>query len=290
MQGRLMKRGVIIFLSLVAISHVYSQILAEKVDTIPNAVKNYDAVFNRLIKEKSTDNSLLRDYRLELNYKTVARPMRLRKNTFQKGNVIIKSPFIQGCQLYPDNNHVVPGLTLKINQSLNGNFSFIQDYYYQSEPYRFSNQLAFSAISRRETYIGIGNLQIVNPQLNYNPTEWMRLSGGVYGAKVNFDGRPYNDFGYNGSVKFVPFDAIRINLYGQYSASGGDNLKSMQNRGSVNAGSPSMYMFPQTSFGGALEFKVNDKFGIEGGLMRQLNPFNGKWVNVPFISPVIYAK
>jgi hypothetical protein len=49
-------------------------------------------------------------------------------------------------------------------------------------------------------------------------------------------------------------------------------------------------MYPQTSYGGSVEFKVTDSWGVMTGMEREFDPFRGKWVNRPFIFPVFYGK
>lgn len=44
---------------------------------------------------------------------------------------------------------------------------------------------------------------------------------------------------------------------------------------------------PNTNYGGAAEFKINNNVSVQGGVKRELNPMSGKWRNVPFLSPVI---
>lgn len=258
-------------------------------DSIPLAIKQYDTLFNQLINEKNQQRTLHRDYRLGVNYNSNKYLPLLRENLhIQQAD--FPTPTLQNCQATIDEFIIQPKQNLAYNQTLHSSFSFIYDYNNYYRHYNLSDKLTISSSNNRSSYLGIGNQQIVNPQLSYSPVSWLQLSGGIYGAKNNFSGISFNNFGYNVAVKFIPIDAIRINIYGQYSASGRDKLKNMQNKGCVNAGSPMMYLYPQTSFGGSLEFKINDKFGAEVGIMRELNPFNGKWVNTPFVAPLIYSK
>ena len=46
----------------------------------------------------------------------------------------------------------------------------------------------------------------------------------------------------------------------------------------------------QRYYGGTIEVKITDRFGLEGGMERHLDPFSGKWKNTPVIRPVFYAK
>lgn len=156
--------------------------------------------------------------------------------------------------------------------------------------YKFSSGLGLadnvwiSTSSGHTTYPTLGENRVINANLNYRPANWLIISGGVYGAKYShiyggLQNRYYNDVGANAHVKFIVHDRIRFNVFGQYSAYGDKNRIS----------GPMMHMYPQTYYGGSIEVKVTDKFGVEGGLIRELNPFNGKWVNRPFIAPVFYG-
>ncbi|MDR2955884.1 MAG: hypothetical protein LBV43_12465 [Prevotella sp.] len=154
---------------------------------------------------------------------------------------------------------------------------FANDYSYYSGM-DLSDDLWFTSSSIQRTYPLLGSVRSVNLNLNYQPTEWLVISGGTYGAKYHLGGNAYNDVGANGALKFILHDRVRVNGYGQYSV----NQKTNHVQG------PMMGMFPQTYYGGSLELKITEKFGVEGGIIRELNPFNGKWVNRTFIAPVFY--
>lgn len=156
---------------------------------------------------------------------------------------------------------------------------FANDYSYYSG-LGISNQLWMSSSSIQKTYPTLGAIRNVNLQLNYQPTDWLIISGGPYGAKYNLNGNSFNDVGANGNVKFILHDRIRLNGYGQYSVNGKRN----------NIHGDMIGMFPQTYYGGSIELKITEKFGVEGGVIRELNPFNGKWENRTFFAPVFYTK
>ena len=111
-------------------------------------------------------------------------------------------------------------------------------------------------------------------------TDWLSVGAGPYASKYSLYGINSNDVGINGSIKFKLTDNISINGYGQYSAYAKQN----------NVYGPLMNMYPTTYFGGTLEYKITGKFGIEAGIVRELNPFNGKWENKPYFAPVFYTK
>jgi hypothetical protein len=158
-------------------------------------------------------------------------------------------------------------------------YPFADDYSYYSGMY-VSDGVWLTSSSARQTYPTIGAVRTVNMRFNYRPADWLVISGGPYASKYALYGANYNDIGAGGSMKFILHDRVRLNGYGQYSARGKHN----------GVGGPMMGMYPQTYYGGTIELKISGKFGIEGGIIRELNPFNGKWVNRLYIAPVFYSK
>jgi hypothetical protein len=158
-------------------------------------------------------------------------------------------------------------------------YPFANDYSYYSGMY-VSDGAWLSSSSIQNAYPTIGAVRTVNMRFNYQPADWLVISGGPYGSKYALYGANYNDAGVGGSMKFILHDRVRINGYGQYSVRGKHN----------GVAGPMMGMYPQTYYGGTIELKISEKFGIEGGIIRELNPFNGKWVNRPYIAPVFYSK
>ena len=156
-------------------------------------------------------------------------------------------------------------------------YPFANDYRYYSGM-AISERAWISSSSRQDTYPIVGGARTVNMQFNYQPADWFIISAGPYAAKYALYGNQYNDVGVGGSAKFILNDRIRINAYGQYSPH-----SKHRNIGSYMSG-----MYPQTYYGGTLELKITEKFGIEGGIMREINPFNGKWENRPYFAPVFY--
>lgn len=90
----------------------------------------------------------------------------------------------------------------------------------------------------------------------------------------------YNDFTINASSYISLFDNFGINVYGRYSTQAMNN---------INAGSiPYSPFEPYSYYGGSLEYKITDKFGIEVGMLRQYNTWRRKWENVYFAAPKFY--
>lgn len=180
----------------------------------------------------------------------------------------------------PLNEYTGPPLT----PSLLTRDPFVNDYSFYSG-HSISDNAWWSSSSVQKTYPGLGAIRTVNFTVSYQPASWLVVSGGAYGSKYNhnlgLDGkRMFNDIGAYGSLKFILHDRIRLNAYGQYSAYGDKN----------GIRGPMMNMYPQTYYGGSIELKITEKFGVEGGVIRELNPLNGKWENRTFVAPVFYGK
>lgn len=189
----------------------------------------------------------------------------------------------------PLNTYVGPPLTT--DYVLNPHFPYADNYTYAGL-WGISDRAWATSLSTNNRYPSIGRMRSVDIQLNYKLTDWMYVSGGAYASKYAVDASIYkaytmrndnhtthlNDWGVNSSMKFILSDRVRFNAYGQYSINADKN----------KLGGPLMDMYSQTYYGGTIEVKITDKFGIEGGMLRELNPFTGKWVNKPIIMPVFY--
>lgn len=158
-------------------------------------------------------------------------------------------------------------------------YPFANDYSYYSGMI-LADEAWLSSSSIQNTYPSIGAVRSVSMYFNYQPTDWLIISAGPYASKYALYGGNFNDIGAGGNMKFILSDRIRINARGQYSVRGKHN----------GVEGPMMGMYPQTYYGGTLELKITEKFGIEGGVIRELNPFNGKWVNRTYFAPVFYKK
>ena len=122
---------------------------------------------------------------------------------------------------------------------------------------------------RPQTYYG-GNVQ-------FTIFDRLDIKTGVYGANYSISGRRNNDFGFNADVGFWLTDRLKIAGMGQYSLNN-----------SYGAMSQGMGMYPQSYYGGYLEFKVNDNWGVRGGGQRQFDIRKGKWVTIPYFEIVSY--
>lgn len=90
----------------------------------------------------------------------------------------------------------------------------------------------------------------------------------------------YNDFSINASSYIPVSENFGVNVYGSYALNAINNA----NAGSV----PYSPFAPSSYYGGSVEYKISDKFGIEAGMLRQYNPWKRKWENVYFAAPKFY--
>lgn len=160
------------------------------------------------------------------------------------------------------------------------------------DSYSAGDDLSLSTESYRESQLGLGSTQLVSFNLNYQVTDWLSMTSGIYGSKSDMpavangmlDRATFNSLGINTSFRLKLHEKIYLRAYGQYSIYSG-NLRGRN----INPMSSIMNIYPGTYYGGGVEYKINKNFGVEGGMMRELNPFTGKWQNRPYIMPVIYS-
>jgi len=147
-----------------------------------------------------------------------------------------------------------------------------------------TNQFIFNDVSSISTthiqsnFIGLGGLNLIQANYNINIDDRVIFSPGIYTAKFNIYNDFLNDAGLNGNIKILLSNRININLFGQYSI--------RENTISISPFISPLY--PHSNFGGALEFKVNDNWGLMMGAENEYDVFLRKWVTRPFIMPVFY--
>lgn len=166
-----------------------------------------------------------------------------------------------------------------INTNLINKHLPLQNDYNLRASYSIGNNLSINTQSYNKEYMHLGGIRTVGGQLMYQPTEWLSISGGPYVSKYMINQGIYNDFGFSGALQIKLSDNVYINGYGQYS------VNAQRNR----IGGPMSSMFNPTYYGGTMEFKINENWGIEAGLIRELNPWTGKWENQPVIAPKYYG-
>ena len=113
---------------------------------------------------------------------------------------------------------------------------------------------------------------------NYQVTDRLSLSTGTYYSQYTLPYHSYEDYGVNGRLGYQVNDHIKLNVMGGRSLKGEEFL------------SPTMKINPNAYYGGSMEFMFNNNFGVESGIIRELDMWTGKWTNKPFIMPIIHIK
>ena len=147
---------------------------------------------------------------------------------------------------------------------------------------RLNNKSWISTARTNDFYYSLGVVGMASGSYNYLLGDYAMLSVGSYLTKYNIHHNFYNGAGVNGNFRVSLTERIFINAFGQYS------LTDKQSNG-LN---PYSMMYPTTNFGGSVEIKVTDKWGINAGMVREwvFDPWkgSGRWENRPFITPVFY--
>lgn len=249
---------------------VYGQDSTE--DSIP-PIRDVDAL-NKLDKLMKTD---LRKERLN-NYLDIDHSSEYAVSNFKPSLNLTEKSKIDTLDLKLPPLKVYYYPTIDTNP-INMHYPFANDYNL-SAAYKLSDKAWLATNSNNITYPTLGVTRTVNARLGYDVTDWLSISGGTYVSKYSINNNQFNDIGVNGALRLKATDNIRFNVYGQYSRNGKQN----------GVGGPMSSMYQQSYYGGTVEFKFSDSFGIEAGMQRELNPFTGKWENRPIISPVFYSK
>lgn len=112
---------------------------------------------------------------------------------------------------------------------------------------------------------------------SWAPTDGITLYGNLHASDNMYHLNRFKDIGVSGRVRVRVTDGIWINGYGNYTLYNNAGLQQIP-----------MGMYPTNSFGGTIEVKITDKFGVEGGAMREYDPFRRRWVTNPYFKPVSY--
>ncbi len=127
-----------------------------------------------------------------------------------------------------------------------------------------------------QTYTSFGFSNSVSLGTSYAPTEWLTLYGGVYASDNMLHMTRFKDFGVSGKARIQLAERLFLNAYGHYSI--------YSNRPQTLP----MGMYPGTSFGGTIEVKISEHFGVEGGAFREYDPFSRQWRTQYYAAPVFY--
>ncbi|MDR2891235.1 MAG: hypothetical protein LBV18_06560 [Alistipes sp.] len=109
-------------------------------------------------------------------------------------------------------------------------------------------------------------------------TDGITLSGGVYASDNLYHTNRFKDLGVSGRIKIALTDGVTLKGYGSYS---------LYNSAGGQAPVPPM-MYPENRYGGSIEVKITDKFGLEGGAQRGFNMFTRQWETSYYVLPVFY--
>lgn len=135
----------------------------------------------------------------------------------------------------------------------------------------------FTLSNDNVVYPGLGNINMVSGAYHFKLNDYVVLSAGMYAGKYFINDHLTNDVGINGNVKFMLSDRLDLHVSGRYS---------FNNTQSVFGSS----MFPQTGLGGAVEYKVNDVWGIRIGTYYEYDVILDQWVLRPYITPMFCLK
>jgi len=256
-------RNICLILFFILSASVYSQTETSK-DSIAKPTGLPDNISGSAkIGEYSTDKIYQTNYNNELETSSWSKQER--------------DSLLRRLNIYIPSYYVGPGMNIN---RIPTTFPFENDYAFHAIwDVGLGNRGWLSTASTQSTYPTLGSMRSINASFNYRITDNLIFSGGPYISKNLIYGNPFDDMGLNGQMKFILHDRVRLNVFGQYSVYGKQNF----------VGSNASGMFNQSSYGGSFEFKISDKFGIESGIIRELDPMTGKWTNKPFITPVFYG-
>lgn len=153
--------------------------------------------------------------------------------------------------------------------------------YEQYAAFRLSNTATLNTFSTYNTYPTMGTIIQAGAYFIYRVGKHWEFTGGAYAAQYTIPSRMHGsqmDLGLNASLGYRFNKHLLLRIYGQYSGFGRQNSFN----GYMNPA------YPQSYYGAALEWKINDYLELQGGVERTYSPTKMKWVTVPVLRPVIY--
>lgn len=144
-------------------------------------------------------------------------------------------------------------------------------------PLVVSGDHALGLTGSRMGYPSMGFSNSISVGYRWSPVERITLYGSVYASDNLYHRNRFKDFGVSGRMRIQVADRLFLNAYGTYSL-----------YSNTGPGHLPPLMYPTTSFGGTIEVKVSDKFGIEGGAQRGFNMFTRQWETSYYVLPVFY--
>ncbi len=164
--------------------------------------------------------------------------------------------------------------------SINENFNFLNQNYNNYKLYPLASNTALLLNNRHQVYMGLGAMDNLSGSLLFQPDErWqISLTGSAY-RTVDFTGLK-NNFTLGGSTRFALTDRIGLNAFGAYVVNQQTTLNYQ-----LPVLSP---MAPQHYYGGTIDFRITEYWGIEAGTQMKFNPFTGKWDRQFIFGPKYY--
>lgn len=219
----------------------------------------------------SKDSTFIRQGSLE-NYETLPNPFQ-ESTRFNASKV---SGMLSRATLSPSYELKTPSINLPPLTYIHFPHLSLDDRLYNQ--YSINRRSWINTSMTSTNYYGLGGIYTVGANINRKLGEFGILIGGVYASKYNIYSNFSNSTGINGNFKIILTDRISINTFGQYSIGG-------------NTTGIAPYLstlYPTSFYGGSLEFKVTDKWGIVTGASSEFDVFSRKWVTRPFIMPLFY--
>lgn len=112
---------------------------------------------------------------------------------------------------------------------------------------------------------------------SWAPADGITFYGNLHASDNIYHLSRFKDIGVSGRARVRLTDGIWINGYGNYTLYNNSGPQQMP-----------MGLYLTNSFGGTIEVRITDKFGLEGGVMREYDPFQRRWVTNPYVMPVFY--
>jgi hypothetical protein len=198
-------------------------------------------------------------------------PTTLPRMDFAMPTVADRTLFIQQNLLLQQRGIVVPAASSTSSRMLRGAVGG-----YMPLMQRHNGALGLTGSS--QLYPSMGFSSSLSLGYAWAPTDGITLYGNAFVTDNMHHLSRFRDFGVSGRVRMqVVEDRVWLNGYGTYSLRSGVAAQQLP---------PGLY--PTTSFGGTVEVKITDSFGIEGGVMREYDPFTRSWRTTPYASPVFY--
>lgn len=121
---------------------------------------------------------------------------------------------------------------------------------------------------------GISTVNTASATFRIQPTEDWFINIGSTASKYRDHSGFYNNLTIDASTYIPIAENFGLNVYGSYST----NVQNNANAGTIMH-SP---FAPSSYYGGSVEIRITERFGIEAGMIREFNMWTRKWENVNF--------